>query len=189
MVLTPLEEQLAKVDEKLQQLAAHEPISHLLMTAPGVGLVTSLMFMSVLDEAKRFGRAHQVESYLGLVPSEDSTGGQRRVGSISKCGNPYLALAPGASGLEHLASCPSRRPAAGLGPGHRRAPRQACCDRRGRSSTRRRALVDVAHGHLLRSENARPSQRRGAPPTSPSDPKARHRHAARKRQSRTPRAS
>lgn len=90
MVLTPLEEQLAKVDEKLQQLAAHEPISHLLMTAPGVGLVTSLMFMSVLDEAKRFGRAHQVESYLGLVPSEDSTGGQRRVGSISKCGNPYL---------------------------------------------------------------------------------------------------
>ena len=60
------------------------------MTAPGVGLVTSLMFMSVLDEAKRFGRAHQVESYLGLVPSEDSTGGQRRVGSISKCGNPYL---------------------------------------------------------------------------------------------------
>lgn len=46
--------------------------------------------MSVIDEAKRFRCAHHVESYLGLVPSEDSSGGKRRIGAISKKGNKYM---------------------------------------------------------------------------------------------------
>ena len=37
-----------------------------------------------------FKKAHQLESYLGLVPSEDSSGGKRRLGGISKRGNPYM---------------------------------------------------------------------------------------------------
>ena len=48
------------------------------------------MFVSVVDDAKRFTKAHHVESYLGLVPSEDSSGGKRRIGAISKQGNGYL---------------------------------------------------------------------------------------------------
>jgi hypothetical protein len=44
----------------------------------------------VIDEARRFKNAHQVESYLGLVPSEDTTGGRQRLGRITKAGNPYL---------------------------------------------------------------------------------------------------
>jgi hypothetical protein len=32
----------------------------------------------------------EVESYLGLVPSEDTTGGKRRLGAITKHGNTYL---------------------------------------------------------------------------------------------------
>jgi hypothetical protein len=43
----------------------------------------------VVDDAKRFRRAHQVEAYLGLVPSEH-TSVQRRLGSITKQGNSYL---------------------------------------------------------------------------------------------------
>jgi transposase len=60
------------------------------MSAPGVGVVVAAAFVSVIDEANRFAKAHHVESYLGLVPSEDSSGGKRRVGAISKAGNPYL---------------------------------------------------------------------------------------------------
>ena len=89
-LLTTLEKQLARVDLKLEQQASMEPDSKLLMTTPGVGLIAALMFVSVVDDAKRFQRAHQVESYVGLVPSEDSSGGKRRIGAISKCGNPYL---------------------------------------------------------------------------------------------------
>jgi transposase len=89
-LLGALEPQLAVVEAKVQQLAAREPVTELLMTAPGVAVVVAASFVSVIDEAKRFTHAHQVESYLGLVPSEDSSGGKRRIGAITKAGNPYL---------------------------------------------------------------------------------------------------
>jgi transposase len=60
------------------------------MTAPGVGPIIAACFVSVIDAAKRFRSPHQVESYVGLVPSEDSSGGKRRLGAITKKGNPYL---------------------------------------------------------------------------------------------------
>ena len=89
-LLVALEPELATTERKIQQLAEHEPITQFLMTAPGVGLIVAAMFVSVVDDAKRFHKAHQLESYLGLVPSEDSSGGKRRIGAISKQGNPYL---------------------------------------------------------------------------------------------------
>jgi transposase len=89
-VLAALEPELANAERTIQQLAEREPITQLLMTAPGVGLIVAAMFVSVVDDAKRFHKAHQLESYLGLVPSEDSSGGKRRLGSISKQGNPYM---------------------------------------------------------------------------------------------------
>jgi transposase len=89
-LLIALEPQLALVEGKVQQLAAREPVTEVLMTVPGVGMIVAASFVSVIDDAKRFARAHQVESYLGLVPSEDSSGGKRRIGAISKAGNPYL---------------------------------------------------------------------------------------------------
>lgn len=82
--------QLANTEEQLAVLCAREPIIGVLTTTPGVGTVVAATFMSVVDEAKRFQGAHQVESYLGLVPSEDSSGGKRRLGAISKKGNSYL---------------------------------------------------------------------------------------------------
>jgi transposase len=57
-------------------------------SVPGVKLVVALSFIAALDRAERFGNAHQVEAYLGLVPSENSTGGRRRLGQITKAGNP-----------------------------------------------------------------------------------------------------
>jgi transposase len=89
-VLTTLEPQLDEIDRKISELAKHEGMIAFLMTAPGVGLMVAAMFVSVVDDAKRFTKAHHVESYLGLVPSEDSSGGKRRIGAISKQGNSYL---------------------------------------------------------------------------------------------------
>ncbi len=89
-MLGPLQQQLAAVEQQLQELCAREPIVSQLGTVPGVGLIVAAQFVSVIDEAGRFGNAHQVESYLGLVPSEDTTGGKRRLGAISKHGNSYL---------------------------------------------------------------------------------------------------
>src|SRR5215468_10302672 len=69
---------------------AREPVVQQLCTAPGVSLIVAAAFVSVIDQARRFNNAHQVESYLGLVPSEDTTGGRQRLGRITKAGNPYL---------------------------------------------------------------------------------------------------
>jgi len=89
-VLEPLEVQIAVVDQKLEQLCAREPVVLRLCTRPGVSLIVAAAFVSVIDEARRFKNAHQVESYVGLVPSEDTTGGRQRLGRITKAGNPYL---------------------------------------------------------------------------------------------------
>jgi transposase len=89
-VLEALEAQIVVVERKLEQLCAREPVIQQLCTAPGVSLIVAAAFVSVIDEAHRFRNAHQVESYLGLVPSEDSTGGRQRLGRITKAGNPYL---------------------------------------------------------------------------------------------------
>jgi transposase len=89
-VLDALDAQIVVVERKIEQLCAREPVVQQLCTAPGVSLIVAAAFVSVIDEARRFRRAHQVESYLGLVPSEDTTGGRQRLGRITKAGNPYL---------------------------------------------------------------------------------------------------
>jgi transposase len=88
--LAVLESGIALAEEALERLCAQEPQIRRLTTAPGVGMVVAAGFVCVIDEAGRFRNAHQVESYLGLVPSEDSSGNTRRIGSITKEGNSYL---------------------------------------------------------------------------------------------------
>jgi transposase len=89
--LTTLDQQLSDVEAELEQLASQEPTVARLTTVPGVDLIVAGMFVSVVDEAKRFSNAHALESYLGLVPREDTSGGRdnQRLGSITKCGNSY----------------------------------------------------------------------------------------------------
>jgi transposase len=60
------------------------------MTHPGVGPVTALAFVLTMGPVSRFPRGKQVSSYLGLIPSEDSSGGRQRLGHISKQGNAFL---------------------------------------------------------------------------------------------------
>ena len=97
MVLEPLLKTIETIgaecqvaERRLAELAASEPVIGLLTTAPGVATIVATAFVSVIDEAERFHHAHQVESYLGLVPGENSSGGKRRVGSITKEGNRYV---------------------------------------------------------------------------------------------------
>lgn len=87
--LTVAQEQLAAADQEIARVAKGDPIIRLCATAPGVALIVSATFVSVIDEAKRFRNAHAVSAYLGLVPGENTTGGKRRLGSITKHGNTH----------------------------------------------------------------------------------------------------
>jgi transposase len=53
---------------------------------PGVGVVTATSFVSTLDDAARFAGAKEARAYLGLAPSERSSGERQQRGHISKAG-------------------------------------------------------------------------------------------------------
>jgi len=89
LVLTTVESALLAADEQLAKVSVEEPATSLLQSAPGVGPIVAASFVSVIDDPKRFKTAHQVEAYIGLVPSEN-TSIKRRLGSITKQGNSYL---------------------------------------------------------------------------------------------------
>lgn len=88
--LTTLEAEIHQADTAIQQIAVHDPVVARLTSAPGIGPVTAAAFVATLDRADRFAGAHQVESYLGVVPSEDSSADYRRRGHITKAGNPRM---------------------------------------------------------------------------------------------------
>jgi len=90
VVLKHLDEQLVRSAVQLEQLCAHEPVVQVLTSAPSIGRITACAFIACIDGAGRFRNAHQVESYLGLVPLEDSSGGKQRLGAITKHGNGYV---------------------------------------------------------------------------------------------------
>lgn len=89
--LEALEPEIAKVDLQIHELCMcqKDPVIERLASVPGVSLLVAAAFISVVDEADRFDNASQVSSYLGLCPGENSTGGRRKLGSITKQGNPY----------------------------------------------------------------------------------------------------
>ena len=89
-VLAPLNDQIAAADRHLAAVAAADARVRRLMTAPGVGPVTATAFVATLDDAGRFQDAHQVMAYLGLVPSEKSSGECQRRGRITKAGSPRV---------------------------------------------------------------------------------------------------
>ena len=64
-----------------------EPVVRALMSLRGVALLTAVTLVAELGDLTRFATAGQLMSYLGLVPSEDSTGEKRRQGGITKMGN------------------------------------------------------------------------------------------------------
>jgi len=89
-MLEQLSEQIRAADGRLAEIAEQDEQVKRLMTVPGVGKVTAVVFVATLDEVNRFESAKQVRSYLGLVPSERSSGERQRRGGISKVGNSRL---------------------------------------------------------------------------------------------------
>jgi transposase len=53
----------------------------------GIDTLTAVGLCSEIGDFERFVRAAQLMSYIGLVPSENTTGSQRRLGSITKTGS------------------------------------------------------------------------------------------------------
>jgi len=89
-VFAPLTAQIAVADARIAAFAKADPIATRLTTAPGVGPVTASAFVATIDDITRFRTAHELEAYLGVIPSERSSGEKRQLGHITKAGNGRL---------------------------------------------------------------------------------------------------
>jgi transposase len=88
--LYSLNDQIDACDRAIEKLVEVSQPAQRLMTVPSIGPVTALCFAAVVDRVERFENAHRLQAYLGLVPSERSSGEKRRRGGITKRGNTML---------------------------------------------------------------------------------------------------
>ncbi len=85
-----LKTQELEIEEELKKITKEDERIERLQSIPGVGFLTSVAFVAVIDDVSRFSRVDKIGAYLGLVPRESSSGGKRRLGSITKCGSEIL---------------------------------------------------------------------------------------------------
>jgi transposase len=89
-MLAELEEKIRPLDQAVEKEAYACGAARRLATHPGVGPVISLATVLTMGDVGRFANSRKWVSYLGLNPSEESSGQRRRLGAISKQGNPFL---------------------------------------------------------------------------------------------------
>lgn len=89
-LLAVLQGEIQEADRRIADIVRDDPVVQRLCTVPGVGPITATAFVATIDAIDRFAGAHQLESYLGLVPSERSSGEKQRKGHITKAGNSRL---------------------------------------------------------------------------------------------------
>lgn len=91
-----LTEEIHEFDRQIRQLAKEEDLApkvELLTSAPGIGLLTAMTFLLELENVDRFGSCEQLSGYLGLIPSEDSTGNRKNKGGLTRTGNEWVRSA------------------------------------------------------------------------------------------------
>jgi transposase len=100
-----LERRIREVEVQLEGVARQSPLVRRLRTIPGVGLLTATAIVASLGDLRRFPSARHFASSLGLTPRESSSGNVRRLGRITKRGDPYLRtlLIHGARSVLHHA--------------------------------------------------------------------------------------
>jgi transposase len=112
------QESLHAVDEQVQRLARLEaelanlvpawrlaPVVRALQALRGVQDTVAITMLAEIGDLTRFDNPRQLAGFLGLVPSEDSTGDSRRQGPITKAGNGHArrALIEGAWAYQYPA--------------------------------------------------------------------------------------
>jgi len=87
------EQRIERLTEQLRQLAPTwrwAPVVEALQALRGVSFITAVGVVAELGDLTRFRHPRELMAYLGLVPSEHSSGPTVRRGAITKAGNPHV---------------------------------------------------------------------------------------------------
>ena len=85
---------VAGLEDRMRQALASwslRPVAEGLMALRGVDVITAMTVLAELGDLTRFETPRQLMSFLGLVPSEQSSGPRRRQGAITKSGNGHVS--------------------------------------------------------------------------------------------------
>jgi transposase len=88
-----LEERLVRLEEQIVETAEsprYKAAVSRLRAFKGIDYIIALALVCEIGDFRRFGSAKAFMSYLGFVPSENSSGGKRNQGGITKAGNGHL---------------------------------------------------------------------------------------------------
>ena len=85
-----LNEQIDQVAQDILALAQAMPQYPLLLTIPGVGPIVASTLLASINEVNDFKNGRQLAAWLGLTPSQYSSGTTNRLGKITKRGNQTL---------------------------------------------------------------------------------------------------
>ena len=84
------EKRISGIEGQLRALSKQMPTVVLLLTIPGIGLLTATALVALVGDIQRFRSARHFASFLGLTPRLRGSGLSLHLGRISKQGDRYL---------------------------------------------------------------------------------------------------
>lgn len=88
-ILETIEQEIKELDQIVKEAGKEDEKVKLLQTVDGVGPITALAFVAEVDDPKRFEDSKDVAAYIGLTPTQYSSGEMQRHGGISKKGSKH----------------------------------------------------------------------------------------------------
>jgi transposase len=85
-----LDERIALYDRYIAQIAREDGRAKQLMRLSGIGETTATAMLAMIGNGHDFKNGRQFAAWLGLVPSQYSSGGKTRLGHITKAGDGYM---------------------------------------------------------------------------------------------------
>lgn len=79
-----------ELDRRIQSMVKKDELCQRLMTVPGVGVLTALLFKCTIDDPGRFKKSSDVGVHLGLTPRKYASGEVDYNGRITKSGDPMM---------------------------------------------------------------------------------------------------
>lgn len=86
------EKRIERIETEMSNLLGdwqRRPLVEAMMAFKGFKLVAAMVTVSEIGTFSRFAHPKKLMAFLGLVPTENTSGGKQRRGGISKCGNPH----------------------------------------------------------------------------------------------------
>jgi transposase len=93
-----------EIEARLAKWHRQNPVSQLLATVPGVGIMGASAIAATVTDPSLFRSGREFAAWLGVTPRQNSSGGKERLGRTSKRGDKYirsLLVAGAVSVLRH----------------------------------------------------------------------------------------